>query len=163
MSKPRFSLKTVLGVVTLAAVGCAALANPTELWASVVFSATLLVFFCATVAAFSRRAAIPFAVFGWGYLALILWPGSETNILPNLVTSKLLVYVEELHHIEDAVMISAGDNPFAYWSTGPEFRTDWEGSPFIRIGHSLFALSFATVGGMVAGWLSSRRDRSHAG
>jgi hypothetical protein len=39
MTRPRYTLKTIFALFTLAAVGCAALVNPTELWVSAVFSA----------------------------------------------------------------------------------------------------------------------------
>jgi len=163
MSKPRFSLKTILAVVTLAAVGCAALANPTGLWASVVFSGTLLVFFCATVAAFSRRAAIPFAVFGWGYLALILLPAeADKTIVPHLITSKGLVELESWWYSPPQptrdLAIAPGGPVLAFF-----IEPTWNSSPFQRIGHCLFALIFAALAAMVAGWLAARRNRNQTG
>lgn len=46
----QFSLRTLLGVVTIVALGCAALRHPSELWASALFTLTPAVPYFLTLA-----------------------------------------------------------------------------------------------------------------
>ncbi len=71
----RFSLLTLLGVVLVAAVGSAALANPTDTWRQVAFTITVVVLlFFTLLAAVTRSRRRPFAlgcgIVGWSYFVL---------------------------------------------------------------------------------------------
>ena len=68
----RFSLLTLLCVVSIAALGSAALANPNEIWRLVVFNVTLVTLLAAALTAVVKRRpfAVGFAVVGWIYFAL---------------------------------------------------------------------------------------------
>jgi hypothetical protein len=169
MNVPRFSIRTLIALVTLAAVGCAALANPTDLWASAVFSGTLLILAAALLAAIARRSvgAVGFIACGAAYLGLILAPGAETNVVPHLLTSKGLVELEKSWHpppqptsvpANAPTVIPPGQGPFFASFTNDIFAT-W-GSRFQRIGHCLFALLFAAVGGLLAAWLCARKQKA---
>ena len=58
----RFSLLTLLGVVLVAAVGSAALANPTEIWRQVIVTGTVGILLIAILRAVSKR---PLHVLRW--------------------------------------------------------------------------------------------------
>ena len=90
--RPRVSIRRLLGVVAFFAVSFAALANPTDLWASCVFSLALATFGMACLgAAFARgpsRAGFTgMATFGWGYLMLAFGPWFCAEVRPHLVTT----------------------------------------------------------------------------
>ncbi len=152
----RFSLRGLFAVVTVAAIGSAALANPTDLWASVVFSGTLGLLVVALLVAVARRSAgaIGFALCGGVYLGLILAPGAETNIVPNLVTSKVLAGLDTWWHPSEIDAYKILPSGGFIGSIDPT----WPNHPFQRIGHSLFALLFAIVGSVIARWLYRGED-----
>jgi hypothetical protein len=75
MKRLQFSILTLLGTVTLAGLGCAALVNASPLWAAIVVSGTVLALLTATLGAFYGQSGARvfcggFAVFGWAYLVL---------------------------------------------------------------------------------------------
>ncbi len=91
MSRPRFSLGTLLLAVLSAGVAFAALKSPSELWASALFTTAVAVLLVATLMAIHRRERgraywLGFALCGWVYLILSLVP--ETT--PRLATTGLL-------------------------------------------------------------------------
>jgi MFS family permease len=94
---PRLTIRFVMGLVQFAAVGVAALRHASELWASLLLTASLLAFGVAALGAVCsrgrRRAACGgFAAFGFGYLALGFGPWTSTEVRPHLATTKLLDY-----------------------------------------------------------------------
>jgi len=141
MTKLRFSLRWVIALVTIAAVGCAALANPTDLTASFVSSGTFVIIACSVVFAFKRQtaAAVVFSLCGVAYLG-ILAPGGESNISLDVPTERALQFL-------DVRLYGYPASPF---------------SPFQRIGHCLLALLFAAIGGFLAGWLGTRERNGDA-
>lgn len=178
----RFTLRGLLITVTVAAIGSAALANPTDLWASVVFSGTLaLLMFYLLLAVVRRGAAravaMGFVLCGGAYLALVLVPGAETNIVPNLVTSRVLTEAETAWHNstpsvssisspssiplapQGNILTGFGGSPTVrLWSmvNGQVFvpgGSNWSTSPFQRIGHCLWTLLLATLGCVAARFL----------
>ena len=96
----RFSLLTLLAVVLVAAIGSAALANPTDLWRQVIVSGTVGILAVATLAAVAKRSASPFAwgfaVIGWLYLALVF--GSVFGLRSHLLTEAAVGRLYELIH-----------------------------------------------------------------
>jgi hypothetical protein len=94
-------------VVALAAVGFTALRSPSDLWAVVLFSATLAVLSASTLMAVLRRGAdlarwVGFALFGWIYLvfSLVLTveardPRLMRSGTPPLVTELLAGYFSQ--------------------------------------------------------------------
>lgn len=79
MNTLRFSLAKMLAAVVLVALGLAALVNATPIWAGAVTSAAVFLLFVAVVGLIYRRHAdrafwVGFAVFDWGYLAVIYAP-----------------------------------------------------------------------------------------
>src|SRR5688572_18876962 len=72
----RFSLLTLMAAVLIAAVGCAAIANPSQMSAMAVGTTAILLLLGAVVAAIYCRAAARafwtgFAILGWGYVLLV--------------------------------------------------------------------------------------------
>ena len=150
MRRFQFSLRALLGLVLFVAVGCAALVHANELVASAVYSVTLLVLFVAIVrglfgADSGRVFWLGFAIFGWGYVWLAY---GEIQILGlglpatrALATTKLLDFVY-----------------LAIWRSGPDpFVADPE--HFMTIGHSLFALVFGFVGGLLSWYFHRTREK----
>lgn len=79
MRRFQFTLLGLFGLLTAAALGCAALMHPTALWCSAVAIAVVTVLFAAVLGVVYRRGAdrafwVGFAVFGWGYLMLNYGP-----------------------------------------------------------------------------------------
>ncbi len=174
--RPRFSIRSIMAAVLFAAVGLAALRHASDLTASLVVSATLLALGVATLgAAFlrGRRRAYwaGFAAFGWGYAALSSGPWAAEAIGPRLATTKLLEYAGP--HIDLApddsqslylytTLATASTTPppqiladvnvtsqlFTTTPSGMIVRAVSES--FLRVGHGLFTLILALLGGAVA-------------
>src|SRR5262249_876529 len=75
----------------------AALRNASDLWASLVFLATLGLLATALVGILQRRARARafwqgFALFGWGYLVVAFGPWFADSVAPKLPTSHLIGY-----------------------------------------------------------------------
>jgi hypothetical protein len=94
MSRPRFSIASLLGIVLFAAVGTAALRAATDLWDSIIFGLALLALVVSVVLAVhrtERRRAywLGFALFGGAYVVASLIPPIEGR----LPTTKGLAYL----------------------------------------------------------------------
>jgi len=175
----RFSLLTLLGVVLVAAVGSAALANSTDTWRQVVVTGTVGFLLMATSVAIGKRPmsrfAWAFAVTGWIYLVVTF--SGVLGVRDHLLTERLSAWLCQLVHEESgvataqrwdaAVSISGhfptsydiGGNPvtlapspqWIYMPTGAPLQTLYN---FTAIGRSLWTLIVATIGGLFASWLS---------
>lgn len=101
----RFSLLTLLGVVLVAAVGSAALANPTDTWCQVIVTGTVGILAAATLAATANRRASGFgrgfAVAGWLYVALVF--GGVFGLREHLLTEQAAGWLYERIHGNDDV------------------------------------------------------------
>jgi hypothetical protein len=104
MFRPQFSVASLLGVVTFAAVACAALVKPSEWWASFLVTTTVVAIVAAGLSAWfrlpRRMFAAGFAIVGRLYLWLLFGHGFSTTIGPRLLTTKALVYAETKWHGE---------------------------------------------------------------
>jgi WD40 domain-containing protein len=93
----RFSLATLMIVVALVAVACAALHYATELWASALMTITVGLLLVGVLGAClregpSRTFCLGWSIFGWAYLVLALnWFGAGAS--QQLLSTKLLAYV----------------------------------------------------------------------
>jgi hypothetical protein len=90
----RFSLAALVLVVCLAAVACAALRFATDLWASVIWTITILVLLfgllVVVVGSREQRARwLGVTIFGCGYLLLVFGPWFDERVAPQLLTTKL--------------------------------------------------------------------------
>jgi hypothetical protein len=175
MRLPRFTIAGLMGLVVVVAVGVAALRFASELWAGLLLMPTLGVL-GAAVHAFHERAGSRrswwrgFALFGWGYLVLAMGPWSSEAIAPHLPTTmgldalyaRLHPKVEEvekdrrplaLRQYIDLVnassatpsYVSIGNGKFVVVGSPPGPTPE----PFRRVGHCLWALLVAGVGGVV--------------
>ena len=83
----RFSMLGLFGVVAVAALACAALTNPTPLWACIVETGVVATLTYAVVAAVFRREArrafwIGLSMVGWGYALLV----AGRNVLDSSIS-----------------------------------------------------------------------------
>ena len=97
----RFSLSVLLLVVFYAAVCCAAMANPTDLWRQTVVTLVVLTLLANSVGAVvvsgSERSFLTgFSVAGWLYFALSF--GMLLNVRDDLLTEKLLDVIGPVVH-----------------------------------------------------------------
>lgn len=172
-----FSLASLFGLLTLAAVGGAALNYRTSLWASVIVTVAVLILgFAVVLAVVARRKWryfwIGFAVFGVGYMLLSFHPWFS-NVGGRLLTTRLLAHGWALTDRDDRGGARQYP-PFSVFESDEFFADDqgvaeeysavmirsWlnSGNPVVNelrsylfIGQSLFALSI----GFLAGWLTS--------
>jgi hypothetical protein len=101
----RISILGLMGLISVLAVGIAALRRPSALWATSLYSLALAAFTLAVLSAIYRRgvaraSSAGFATCGWAYMALAFAPGSaeigEVQLVatefrePRLVTTALL-------------------------------------------------------------------------
>src|SRR5262249_29168198 len=88
----RFSIAGLMGAVVVAAIGLAAVRDPSETWAVVILLSTCGALALAVVGVVSRVGTerawwLGFALFGWGYLTLAFWSWQDYRWqrLPTLV------------------------------------------------------------------------------
>jgi hypothetical protein len=161
MPRFRFSLLALFGFVTLAAVGCAALARPTMLWVTIIQGVVFACLFFAVLAAiYGQRASrafwVGFAVVGWGYM------GAQQFLLVDVAqrpTVLIAARLQDLIHPRDI-----GDGTFTLTGgRGQPLPVNWrEIEAFLKIIAWLWPLLFGFIGGLVARYLCLRRERESA-
>jgi hypothetical protein len=140
MRNLRTSIAGLMGIVLMAALGLAALRNASQAWSGAIFLLTRGVLGLAIIKAVYRRGAdrawwFGFCLFGWGYLALVE-PRPEIRS-PYLSTSLLLVTVRP--YLADRVDL------------GPRsIRWVMSQYHYLKIGHGLWAMVAAVLGGLLA-------------
>lgn len=167
---PQFSLRSLLFVVVIAAVGCAALVYPTEMWRQVVVTMTVLLLTFSTLAAVFAQGRLRvcsggFALAGWLYFLLVF--SSPFGTREYLLTTDLLEVLGEAIHGEPVpAPTSVPFSPYRGWFvTGSDMSTvrlwslNGRNSNFHNIGHALGTSVFGVIGSFVAGWLSQRATR----
>jgi hypothetical protein len=181
----RTSIRGIMAIVLLFAVGVAALREADDVWASLSFSLTLLVLgVVALGAAFRRGRSRAFyagtAAFGWAYMALCFGPWAADAIRPHLATTELLDYAAPLlaegSHTDRVLQAASATQPSNAMNLGDfvAYVTSANGKqivfstfvatsatePFLRVGHSLLALLIALVGGLVARHFHATREEA---
>jgi hypothetical protein len=169
----RVSIRLLMAVVGLVAVVIAALRSASPLWASALFTLTLGILATAVLGAlFADRRRRPFwtglAVFGWGYMALAFGPWLATEVRPHLTTSTILDLlstavqspVAPTYTVTKtvtppstpirALTFPGGSDGYSvtYTTIRPPGRL--VRPSFQRVGHSLFGLLAALLGGVIA-------------
>ncbi len=148
MRKFRFSIGGLMAVVSVLAIGFAALKNANETWAGAMFLLTCGVMGLAVVGVICRREAerawwLGFALFGWGYMALAFWPSES---LPKLPTMSLLEWLQSLFgaapEVQAFVLRVGGGFGGGFPLAAPSASS--------QIGHSLWALLVAVLGGLLS-------------
>jgi hypothetical protein len=184
MKPIRITLAGLMALIVLAAVGLAALCQPTRFWANATFSLALGLDFAAVVAAIAsegrvRSAWSGFAVCGWGYLLLALFPWFEANVGPQLITTPLIESAYEW------INPPLPGNPLLYGGSNgvglldPRFGAGWNmpqlanfvdekpersnfvpaaSYSFLRIAHSLLGIASGMAGGLLALGMARRPD-----
>ena len=160
----RFRVRRLMGLVLAVSLGLAALRQADALWDSLTLAATFGTLLVAVLLAIHRRGErrafwIGFALFGWAYLAMTMIPSVE----PRLPTSRVLGYLDSFAPGRMTSFSLENRGRFTY----PQIKiTDgtsavglvraWGGNSenFVRIGHSLFALILAGIGGVISRRLS---------
>jgi hypothetical protein len=191
MRLPRFTIAGLMGLVVVVAVGVAALRFASELWASILLMLTLGVL-GAAVLAFHERAGARrawwrgFALFGWGYVMLAFGPWASEAIAPHLPTTMWLdasyaklhpgdseagqarrLWEDALRNYIVAVNTPSGANSAVAFSPDGKLVVSAAPpgpapEPFLRVGHSLWALLAACVGGLVGRASHARGERPAA-
>ncbi len=163
----KFSLATLLFLVLLAAVGCAALINANETWRQSMVTLAVSAVLIATLGAAvnrSRAFALGFAVAGWIYFVLVFVPAC--GLRGDLLTDQAVRWLFTTIHDEKVPDQGVFKNPL--FSSGYVRRIESlpDGStwipnfnavnvknataPFTDIGHALWTLIVACLGGAVA-------------
>ena len=161
----RYSLATLLGIVSFIAVGCGALASSSLFMASVFFSLAVATLTAAVVgAAVTSGAArafwIAFAVFGWMHFVLAIGPWFDDH------TGELLVTRQALDRMGLAMNYDVSEHtqmpgiwlnlPYA---SGNRARSSYPHLAFVVIGQCLFSVAIGWIAGAVTSALYSRQAK----
>jgi hypothetical protein len=178
MRLPRFTIAGLMGLVVVVAVGVAALRFASEMWAGILLMLTLGVLGAAVLAFHERTGARRawwrgFALFGWGYLTLVMGPWAAEAIAPHLPTTRgLEALYARMYPEREEVMLSRRFRELVYRkylaranmtagspasvALSPDgsvvlgtASADSSLESFRRVGHCLWALLVACVGGLV--------------
>jgi hypothetical protein len=181
MRLPHFSIAGLMGLVVVVAVGVAALRFASELWAGVLLTLGVL---GAAVLAFHERAGASrswwrgFALFGWAYVVLALGPWASEAIAPLLPTTiglralfaRMNPKVEQKdrrlqEYFDDIATVNAPSGttaPLTGFTDGTLVVSGSPGpvpEPFRRVGHCLWTLLIACLGGVVGRALHAGGER----
>jgi hypothetical protein len=136
----RLSIAGLMGAVLVTALGLAALRNNSETWAGIMFLVTWGLIVLAVVGIVCRGGAerawwLGFALFGSGYMKLVYFSPEKTPpvTLPTAILLRLL-------DLELGLPIEFFDNP----------KPGASALSFMQIGHCLWALIAAVLGGLLA-------------
>ncbi len=176
----KFSLAALLFMVLLAAIGCAALVNANDTWRQTIVTLALSVLLIATLTAAvhrSRAFAWGFAVAGWVYLLLAFVP--VFDLRDDLLTDKALRWLFTAIH--DEVAQQSSQSSVAFTPNGQILIAGSQVSivrlnsrsralikpktqavrveNFGHIGHALWVLIVACLGGAVAAFLARKSNR----
>ena len=180
--RARLSIAGLMAVVLLLAVGFAGLRAATALWASAMFTLAVALLAAAALGAAAirgrpRMASLGFSLFGWVYLlsTFALWPGPNGVSAPPFLTKALLDALQPAAKPPAAMTIDPGPAGEMRTETPQIVPTFLPGNGNIavlvpfggrvvnllhyrRIGHTLAALAFGLLGGLLGGILSTRGD-----
>ena len=156
----RFSILTLLGLVAVAAVGCAALLNANDVWAEVCYSVTFITLLVAFVAGLilrggTRAFCIGFAVFGLAYFSDGLFDKSA------LLSTTLSDYVSK--RIEGLPPDERIESAIQTWDSLTARRGQPANVHFVIVFNSIFSLVYALFGGFVARYFYWLRQKQDAG
>jgi hypothetical protein len=151
----RFTLGALMGLVVLAAFSMSVLRDPAPFWSSALFTLDVILLGFATLGAVARRgsARMPwagFAGFGWSYLALSFGPLGDKSLAhapPDFLTSWIFDQLSAFSNGRPTRVVTAGFPAFIVI----EFR---------QISHSLSAILFALLGGLLGRLAVPREERT---
>jgi len=157
-----------MGVVLVAAIGLAALRNASETWAGVMLLLTCGVLALAVVGVVCRAESerawwLGFALFGWGYLALAFWswknepsPSLPTLVWLDTLSTKLGLTPQGMGGMGGMgggmrsmwnAQFGAATLPGGFGGNAAGVGPNWS---YAQVGHCLWALLFAILGGILA-------------
>jgi len=161
----RFSIRMLMAVIVVSAVGLAAIRNCSAVWAGAMFSITYFTLICSILGiVFGRKMRrvywSGFAVLGWGYLFLLYVPFLYDNVGRLLLAPNLFEYLEEVLHAnsQGGGLQSLPLGMLGAAATGGGFSgpTGIDAiSDCVRIGIAMEALLWAALGGYVACYFAS--------
>jgi hypothetical protein len=151
--KGKISLFAVMGVVAVSAVACQALASSSRAWANAVFTLAIASLLLGTLAARFHVGTAKvfwygFASFGWCYVLLAFGPWFGEQVRHHLFTTTILEML------------------YPWWEpigqrTSNEVRGLWSAVYFyFTLGHSIFIVPVALLGGLLAALLISNQPQS---
>ena len=156
----RFSILTLLGLVAVAAVGCAALLNANEMWASIVGTLVFVVVLSGVIASVyrsgsNRAFSIGFALFGVAHFcADSIAPLS--HLLTEPISTLAWAYIDGATLETDVGEVGTLD--FGFHARPVVAGEIYCGSVI----HSLLTLVFAILGGLIARYFYWLRQKQEA-
>jgi hypothetical protein len=191
MRRFRFHIGTLIILVVVLGVSFAALRESNEIWDHGVFTLTLVILLTSVLLAIHRSEKkrafwLGFALFGAAYLGLTLVPSIESR----LATTRALAFLDsklprsmpagfayfdydndgdmDLYVVNRAqpkvLYLNRGNGTFQDVTSGRSLRgSTGTTENFMRIGHSLLALTYAFVGGRLSGYLYAKNRRPAQG
>ena len=151
MTRSRFTIAQLMTLILLVGFGFAALRNANQLWASATYTIAIISILAALLFAFAnkgkaRMTSAGFAVFGWAYLLISLFPdrrfgslGSVAIPLPNLIIEWATAYLQPyIHPLNPAT-------------------SDW--LQYKQVSHSLGIILFGLIGAVIGRLVAPRDDR----
>ena len=166
MNPATFGIRHLLVLIFLVAFATVSLVFATQLWASVWFSTSAtLVLLATSLAILSSRKAfcVGFAVFGCGYWLALYFSGlSADHTPPSRRLESPMITTQFLSWSYDNVLPTIHDEPKPLFdgNGAPMNKTRYPTfSSFVRVGHSLFSLAFAILGGVVTRWFVASESR----
>jgi len=188
MRRFRYSLRGVMLAIVLFCIALAAMRFPTPFWANVCYSVTLAALTLAVPAAVYRHGEqrafwVGFAACGWVYFAVALAPWLEGRAGVQLVTTTVLdiiasrlVLPDELvsNYVNGYTLQFAPAEPTAWQSWNlPTFppKKSWNAAGYVslhcswlylRIGHAVFCMVSAILGGEFVRYLAATAPRPTA-
>jgi hypothetical protein len=185
----RFSIRSLMALICLVAVGSAALlqANPVLLGVLLVaalYSVGAAILSACMLRKRERHFSAAYALFAGAYLLIAFGPALSESVAPLLITTQLLhrfepppmdailarrAYLTDVLHQLEAKVRSAEDPQMravrqkldeVNAMIGPPNARSGDPASFNRIGHCLFAIVSGLLGGFTALWLYARRERS---
>lgn len=172
----RYSLKWLIAAVMWFALAAVALRSGSVWWAATSLSITLTVLAVALTGSLLSSCSRPYWVgltlFGCGYMFMVFGPGADRQIGSRIITTKLFAVLQpRISKAEPSRSEAWHGGSSSEFALHPNFSVDlsfisggervevpapqWE--PFQQIGHSLFALPFAALGGAIGHYFGSRR------
>ena len=176
MKNPRITIAHLILVILVAAVGLAAIRSGSASWAGAMFSITFFAMICSLLGVALARGMrriywSGFATLGWGYLILMFAPWLDGKVGEYLLAPNLFAHLYDVLHPDPQAggglqslppeILGAAATGGAFGGGGgvPAWVRAQEQSTLVRIGVAIEALLWAFLGGWVACYFASTRDR----
>ena len=162
--RPRFSILGLMAVILVIALGLAAVKSPTDLRASLVFTATVFILLTATLGVLLNRSPslTGFALFGWASLLLAFGPMSLATTVPRPLSTLILEGVLPALNLSPVSGYSEYHNVYASLGVNTGGTIVVAPVAYLQIGHSLLSLLAALVGGVVARVIAARSEAAES-